>query len=246
MKAIILAAGYATRLYPLTINKPKALLTIGKQTILDFVVNEIKTISEIDEILIVTNDRFYDQFCEWNNQAKSDVKITVINDNTTDDTNKLGAIGDVQFVIENACVNDDILIMASDNIFTFDLIDFYNEFKTKNKDMILVSKIENHEDLKRMANVVMDENSRVIKMVEKPAIPISDTAAFASYFYTKDTVPMIKQYIDEGNNPDAPGFFPSWLCERKDVYAYSFAGECYDIGTPQAYKEIGKLFKDKE
>ncbi len=246
MKAIILAAGYATRLYPLTINKPKALLTIGKQTILDFVVNEIKTISEIDEILIVTNDRFYNQFCEWNNQVKSDVKITVINDNTTDDTNKLGAIGDVQFVIENACVNDDILIMASDNIFTFDLIDFYNEFKTKNKDMILVSKIENHEDLKRMANVVMDENSRVIKMVEKPAIPISDTAAFASYFYTKDTVPMIKQYIDEGNNPDAPGFFPSWLCERKDVYAYSFVGECYDIGTPQAYKEIGELFKDKE
>lgn len=246
MKAIILAAGYATRLYPLTINKPKALLTIGKQTILDFVVNEIKTISEIDEILIVTNDRFYDQFCEWNNQAKSDVKITVINDNTTDDTNKLGAIGDVQFVIENACVNDDILIMASDNIFTFDLIDFYNEFKTKNKDMILVSKIENHEDLKRMANVVMDENSRVIKMVEKPQVPISDTAAFASYFYTKDTVPMIKQYIDEGNNPDAPGFFPSWLCERKDVYAYSFVGECYDIGTPQAYKEIGELFKDKE
>ncbi|MBQ2897841.1 MAG: nucleotidyltransferase family protein [Clostridia bacterium] len=246
MKAIILAAGYATRLYPLTLNKPKALLTIGKQTILDFVVNEIKTITEIDEIFIITNDKFYQQFCEWNNSSYSDVKITVLNDNTTDDTNKLGAIGDIQFVIDKMSISDDILIMASDNIFTFKLIDFYNEFKKKHKDMILISEIENKEDLKRMANVVTDENGRVLEMVEKPPVPISDTAAYASYFYKKDTIPLLKEYLTQGNNPDAPGFFPSWLCSKKDVYAYKFQGECYDIGTPQAYKEIGELFKDKE
>ena len=246
MKAIVLAAGYATRLYPLTLNKPKALLTIGKETILDFVINEIKTISEIDEIFIVTNDKFYDQFCSWNITAEKSVKITVLNDNTTDDATKLGAIGDIQYVIDTMNISDDILVMASDNIFTFRLYDFYEEFKNKYKDMILVSKIESRDDLKRMANVVMDENGKVLNMVEKPAEPISDIAAFASYLYTKDTVPMINEYLKQGNNPDAPGFFPSWLYKQKDLYAYKFEGKCYDIGTPQAYEEVGKIFKIKE
>jgi len=246
MKAIILAAGYATRLYPLTLNTPKALLTVGKQTILDFVVDEIKTIGEVDEIIIITNDKFYLQFCEWSEKTQGSIKITVLNDNTSDDTNKLGAIGDIQFVIDAMGINDDILIMASDNIFTFKLVDFYNEFKNKNKDMILVAKRENKEELKRMANVVLAEDGKVINMVEKPSTPISNLAAFASYFYKKETVPMIKEYLTQGNNPDAPGFLPSWLCTKKDVYAYEFKGECYDIGTHEAYNEIRELFKDKE
>ncbi len=246
MKAIVLAAGYATRLYPLTLNKPKALLTIGKETILDFVVNEIITIPAIDEIYIVTNDKFYDQFCQWNKMAEKTVKITVLNDNTTDDATKLGAIGDIQFVIDKMNVSDDILVMASDNIFTFRLMDFYKSFESKGNDMILVSEIENHEDLKRMANVVLDSEGKVLDMVEKPAEPISNIAAFASYLYTKETVPMIKEYLQQGNNPDAPGFFPSWLYKQKDLYAYKFEGECYDIGTPQAYEEVGKIFKHKE
>lgn len=246
MKAIVLAAGYATRLYPLTINKPKALLTIGKETILDFVINEITTLPEVDEIYIVTNDRFYEQFCEWNKLSDKSVKITVLNDNTTDDATKLGAIGDIQFVIDKMNVSDDVLIMASDNIFTFKLCEFYDAFKKKGKDMILVSEIDNREDLKRMANVVLDEDGKVLDMVEKPAEPISDFAAFASYFYKRETVPLIKEYLEQGNNPDAPGFFPSWLFKKKDVYAYKFVGECYDIGTPQAYEEVGAIFKDKE
>lgn len=246
MKAIVLAAGYATRLYPLTINKPKALLTIGKETILDFVVNEITTIPDIDEIFIVTNDKFYNQFCDWNKKSEKTVKITVLNDNTTDDATKLGAIGDIQFVIDNMNISDDVLIMASDNIFTFKLVEFYEEFKNKYKDMILVSKIENKEDLKRMANVVIDSAGKVLDMVEKPTTPISDCAAFASYFYTKDTVPLIKEYLMQGNNADAPGFFPSWLYKQKDVYAYKFSGECYDIGTPQAYEDVCKIYEHKE
>ena len=246
MKAIVLAAGYATRLYPLTLNKPKALLTIGKETILDFVINEIETIPEIDEIYIVTNDKFYDQFCQWNNLKEKNVKITVINDKTSDDATKLGAIGDIQFVIDKMNIADDMLIMASDNIFTFKLVEFYNAFKEKRKDMILVSEIENQEDLKRMANVVLDSEYKVIDMVEKPAEPISNVAAFASYLYTKETVPMFKKYLEQGNNPDAPGFFPSWLYRQKELYAYKFEGQCYDIGTPQAYEEVGEIFKHKE
>ena len=243
MKAIVLAAGYATRLYPLTINKPKALLEVGGRTILDFVVSEIVTISEVDEIAIVTNARFYDTFKQWSKNADYGVKITVINDNTDSDDNKLGAIGDMKYTIDALKLNDDLLVMASDNIFTFKLKDFYERYKELDRDLILIKEIHSEADLKRMANVVTDENGKVIKMVEKPPVPISGTAAYASYIYKKETITAIDQYLREGNNPDAPGFFPSWLIKHKDVYAYTFTGECYDIGTPEAYAEVCKLYK---
>ena len=243
MKAIVLAAGYATRLYPLTINKPKALLEVGGQTILDFVVSEIVTIPEIDEIAIVTNARFYETFEEWNKSADYGVKITVINDNTDSDDNKLGAIGDMKYTIDKLKLDDDLLVMASDNIFTFRLKDFYDKYKELDEDIILIKEIESESDLKRMANVVTDENGKVIKMVEKPPVPISKTAAYASYIYKKETLPLINRYLAEGNNPDAPGFFPSWLINHKDLYTYTFTGECYDIGTPEAYAEVCELYK---
>lgn len=242
MKAIILAAGYATRLYPLTMNKPKALLPIGNKPILNYITEQIETIDAIDEIIIVSNLKFYDNFVKWKESYKTNIKITVLNDNTTDDTNKLGAVGDMNFAIDTLGICDDILVMAGDNIFTFLLKDFYNAYTAQNKDCILVKKIDSESDLKRMANVVTDENSIVTDMVEKPPVPISNLAAFASYIYKKDTLPLIKKYLAEGNNPDAPGFFPSWLHKVSPVYAYTFEGECYDIGTPESYEEVNKIF----
>ena len=149
----------------------------------------------------------------------------------------------MDFAVNKLGIDDEILVMAGDNIFTFDLIDFYNEYKSKDCDMILVKKLDDIEDLKRMANVEMDNDGKVYGMVEKPANPKTDIAAFAMYIYKKDTIPMIRQYLDEGNNPDAPGFFPSWLYKKKDVYAYRFDGECYDIGTPKSYSEVNEIFE---
>jgi len=242
MKAIILAAGYATRLYPLTKDKPKALLPIAGKCILDYIVDEIETIPDIDELIITSNSRFYKNFEEWKLLRKTRLDITVLDDGTTDDSNKLGAVGDIQYVIETLGIDDELLIIAGDNIFTFKLLDFYNEYKSKNCDMILTKEINDIEELKRMANVTLDSDGKVILMEEKPQNPKSNIAAFASYIYKKDTVKMIKQYLDEGNNPDAPGFFPSWLYKIKDVCAYTFTGECYDIGTPKAYKEVNDIF----
>ena len=125
MKALVLAAGYATRLYPLTKDKPKALLTVGKQKILDFVIDEILTIPEVDKIYIVTNSRFYEQFLDWSKTRTTSVEIEIIDDNTDSDENKLGAIGDIKFVLDKCSIDDDLPIMASDNIFTFKLKDFY-------------------------------------------------------------------------------------------------------------------------
>lgn len=244
MKAIIIAAGYATRLYPLTLNKPKALLPIAGKPILDYIVEEIETIDAIDELVVVSNTKFFPNFEEWKNGYKGRLSLTVLDDHTTDDSNKLGAVGDISYAIDTLSISDDVLIMAGDNIFTFKLKDYYNAFKAQNKDMVLVKEMESDEDLKRMANVIVDSNNIVTDMVEKPPVPVSKLAAFAAYIYKKDTVPMIKRYLEEGNNPDAPGFFPSWLHKIKPVYAYTFEGECYDIGTPSSYEEVNKIFEN--
>lgn len=242
MKAIILAAGYATRLYPLTLNKPKALLPIAGKPILNYITDEIAEIDEIDDLIIISNTKFYNNFEKWKTDYKSRLNITVLDDGTTDDSNKLGAIGDIFYAVKTLNIDDDILVMAGDNIFTFKLKDYYNQFKKINKDIILVKQIDSVNDLKRMANVILDESNRVMDMVEKPQNPLSNIAAFASYIYKRETVPMIGRYLEEGNNPDAPGFFPSWLHKQKDVFAYKFTGECYDIGTPESYDEVNKIF----
>lgn len=243
MKAIILAAGYATRLYPLTLDKPKALLPVAGKPILNYIVEEIETIGEIDELIVVSNTKFYTNFEEWKASYAGRLAVTVLDDKTTDDSNKLGAVGDISFAIDTLGINDDILVMAGDNIFTFALKDYYDAYKAQNKDMVLVKELHDEEDLKRMANVITDENGIVTDMVEKPPVPVSNLAAFASYIYKKDTVPLIKKYLNEGNNPDAPGFFPSWLHKVKPVYAYTFQGECYDIGTPKSYEEVNEIFR---
>lgn len=243
MKAIILAAGYATRLYPLTKDKPKALLPIAGKCILDYIVDKIESISAVDELIITSNSKFYNNFIQWKEQRKTHLKICVLDDGTTDDSNKLGAVGDISFAIDKLSIDDDILVMAGDNIFTFDLNDYYNEFVNRGTDLILIQENNNPDDLCRMANVILDDNGKVIDMVEKPKIPKSNLVAFASYIYKRDTIPMFKKYLNEGNNPDAPGFFPSWLHKQKDVYAYAFEGQCYDIGTHQSYEEVDKIFK---
>jgi glucose-1-phosphate thymidylyltransferase len=244
MKAIILAAGYATRLYPLTLNTPKALLPIAGKPILNYITDEILTIDEIDEIIIISNHRFYKNFVNWKNTFDTTVEITILDDNTTDDFNKLGAIGDISFAIDTLGINDDLLIMAGDSIFSFPLLQFYNEFKYRDKDLLLTQHIESEEDLKRMANVILDNDGKVKDMVEKPSVPVSNLVSYAAYIYKKDTVPMFKEYLAGGNNPDAPGFFPSWLHKIKPIYTYTFDGMFFDIGTPESYEEANRIFEN--
>jgi glucose-1-phosphate thymidylyltransferase len=245
MKVIILAAGYATRLYPLTINKPKALLPINDIPILDYIINEVEYIDAIDEIFVISNHKFYKNFADWKETRKSNKAIKIIDDMTTDDSNKLGAIGDINLVLQSESINDDILVIAGDNFFTFKMYDFYDFYREVGSDCILVKEINDYEQLKRMGVVQLDNDYRVIDMEEKPNNPKSNIAAFASYIYEKDTLPLFGTYLNEGNNPDAPGFFPSWLYKRKPVHAYIFDGECYDIGTPEAYKEVNRKYKSK-
>lgn len=242
MKAIVLVAGYASRLYPLTLNQPKALLTLNGVTLLDYLMDKISELDIIDEVILVSNDKFYKNFLEWKDSYKGDKKITVLNDGTTSNETRLGAIGDTQFAIEQLNIDDEIMLLVSDNYFTFSLKDFYDFYKKKNGDCVLVTEFDDLEYLGRcFACVKLGDNDTITDMVEKPGgIPDTNLGAYASYIYTKDTVKLFKQYLDEGNNKDAPGNFPSWLYKRKPVYAYSFTGECYDIGTIDVYNKLNE------
>jgi len=243
MKAIILAAGYATRLYPLTLNMPKALLPIGGKPIIDHIVAQMDTVDELDEIYVVSNDKFAGHFEEWAKTAVSRVPIKVLNDGTTDDSNKRGAIGDISFVIDEMQIEDDLMVIAGDNFFTYSLKDYVKFFRKKDRDCVCVKVWEDERTLSQFGIALLDEKGMVLDIEEKPAKPKSNTAVFAAYLYKRDTVPMFREYLAAGNQPDAPGNFPAWLYRRKEVYAYTFDGECYDVGTPESYREVCEMYK---
>jgi glucose-1-phosphate thymidylyltransferase len=245
MKCILLAAGYATRLYPLTKDKPKSLLKIADKTILQHILEKIEVVDEIDDIYIVTNEPFYKSFTHWVNTYPSVKKITTINDHTTNNENRLGAIADLQLVIEKEQIEDDILVMAGDNLFDFDLRDFISFYKKANSSCITTHEIKEVEELKRTGVIELREDNSVKSFEEKPKEPKSNLAVPPFYIYKKQNLPLIKQYLSEGNNPDAPGNFIPWLIQKETVYAYKFTGYRYDIGTLESYKMVDKIFSNK-
>lgn len=249
MKAVVLVAGYATRLYPLTLDRPKALLTLNGKALLEYLFDKIDKVDVIDEVILVSNDKFYTQFVEFATlQANRRYKITVLNDNTKTNEDRLGAIGDIEYAIEKCNINEEMMVLVSDNYFTFELKDFYDFYKLRNNDCVLGTTFEDLDYLSHNFLVAkLDENQRLIKAVEKPGYAFSNIGIYASYIYKKETIPTFKKYLDDGNPKDAPGNFPCWLMNKKPVSTYLFKGECYDIGTIEVYNKLNKMIsKDEE
>jgi len=245
MIALLLVAGYATRLHPLTINTPKPLLHVDGHPILDYIVDEIDTLPNITGICLITNHRFAGHFEEWASARRlvsSNVPITVLDDGTTDDSNKRGAIGDIQYAIDTLHIDEDTVIIAGDNLFTYRLKDMHDHFIKIHRDLLIAIHVPDKSQLQKLAVATLDEQGKVLRMMEKPGEPESETAIYATYFYLKETLPLIRKYLDEGNTPDAPGHFPSWLYTRRDVFAYLADGNCIDIGTPENYKDVTENF----
>lgn len=242
MKAIILAAGYATRLYPLTLDRPKALLPIGGKPILSYIVAQMEEIAELDEIYVVANDKFAAQFEEWARRTPCRIPVRILNDGTTDDTNKRGAIGDIFFAIEQEKIDDALMVIAGDNFFTYSLQEYVAFFHEKERDCVCVKHWEEESELSQFGIALLDEKGKVLDIEEKPAKPKSNAVVFAAYLYRRETVPLFEKYLAEGNKPDAPGNFPAWLQKRKEVYAYAFDGDCYDIGTPESYRAVCRKY----
>ncbi len=235
MKAIILAGGYATRLQPLTDNLSKCLLPVGGRPIVDWILDRIRDVPEIDDVHVVTNSRFAGDFERW---AADKPGVVVHDDGTTSNDDRLGAVGDVSFTIERAGIDDHTLVVAGDNLFDYSLGDYVSFWRGKG----VASAVAVHDvgDLRLASQYGIVETTaddRIVGFVEKPSRPTSTLAATATYLYHREHVPLVARYLAEGNAPDQAGSFIEWLHEREPVYAYSFPGSWVDIGDPEQLLE---------
>jgi glucose-1-phosphate thymidylyltransferase len=241
MKALILAAGYATRLRPLTDSFPKMLLPLAERPMLDYLLDRLREVDELGEIHLVTNARFARAFEDW---APEDV--TVENDGTTSNENRLGAIGDIAFAIEHGGLEgEDLLIVAGDNLIGYSLAGLVDFWRSKDGSALAVREVADRTLLSQYGVAELDRDNRVIGLEEKPAEPKSDLAATASYVYRPDHMALLGRYLDEGNPPDAPGNFTAWLHTREPVYGYRVSGEWHDIGDLGQLLAADNMLREK-
>ena len=241
MKCLILAAGYATRLYPITENFPKPLLTVGDKTILDWLVDDIDTAGVIDEYVVISNHRYFSHFETW--AAGKSPKITVVDDGTETNETRLGAVCDIDFAIKQLNIHDDMLVIAGDNVLDFSLTSFIAYAKDKGTSAIMRYRELRPEKLRKSGVVSVDANDLVVEMQEKPAEPKSEWCAPPFYYYTEADSHKIGDAIAEGCGTDAPGSYVAWLCKHSPVHAMEMPGKRYDIGNLESYSEISKNYK---
>lgn len=247
MKVIILAAGYATRLYPLTLNQPKPLLPVAGKPMIEYVLDNLAPVGGIDRIYVVTNAKFAGHFQRWADgyQSQEKLNFTIVNDQSTDDTNKLGAIGDIHFVLQNQNVDDDIIIVAGDNLFSKKLEGFGQFCREKKAPVLALYDVGDLEQIKKYNSISLDDQGRITFFEEKPKNPTSTLTGIALYYYPKSALPLIRQYIAEGNNPDQPGRLVQWLYPRTPVYTWKVPGIWYDIGSRETLEEANRIFAQK-
>ncbi len=240
MKCLILAAGYATRLYPLTENFPKPLLEVKGKTILDWLIDDIDTLGAVDEYVVISNHKFAHHFDKW--AAEKTQKVTVVDDGTDTNETRLGAVKDIQFAIDKLGLDDDMLVIAGDNLLDFSLTEFIKYTKVKNASCIMRYYEENEQKLLKCGVVTVDENDLILEMTEKSPTPATHWCTPPFYFYTKKDAKLIQVGIDSGCGVDAPGSYIAWLCKQTDVYAMEMPGKRYDIGNLESYEKVQKEY----
>ena len=242
MKNVVIAAGYATRLGELTRNFPKPLLQIGESTILGRMLDDIDKISEIDEHIIVTNHRFAPIFEEWASKQSYTKKLTIIDDGTSTNEARLGAVCDLLYVIEKLSLDDDLLVVAADNILMFSFQDFVDFAYERGTSCIMCHEQPSLERLQRTGVVVLDENNRVLNMEEKPLVPKSHWAVPPFYIYLKKDMELVKSSVENGCGKDAPGNLAHYMVDRTEVHAWPMSAGRFDIGSLDSYEEAKKIF----
>lgn len=242
MKCVILAAGYATRMYPLTENFPKPLLEVKDKPIIDWLIDDLEKTGEISGYVVISNHKFIDKFDKWKTTSELSDKICVIDDGSTENDNRLGAVKDILFAIEECNIDDDMIVLAGDNLLDFSLSTFVNFFKSVKKSCVMRYFESNVDKLKKTGVATVDENGLITKMVEKPAEPESNWAIPPFYAYSRGDISKIALGIEQGCPTDAPGSFISWLCSQTQVYAMEMPGKRYDIGSIEGYEEIKNSF----
>jgi glucose-1-phosphate thymidylyltransferase len=245
MNVLILAAGYATRLYPLTLNKAKPLLEIGGKPMIERLVDHLGAVPDLGTVFIVTNDKFAGDFQGWaNNYQEQYPKLTIkiTNDGSESDEDKLGAIGDINLVLTREdLAKDDLLVIAGDNLFSEPLTNFA-DFAKGTQATVAIYDVGSAEAIKKYGCVTIDKNGVITHFEEKPKEPKSTLAALALYYYSRAILPLFATYLAAGNNPDQPGLFLQWLYKRKPVNTFQISGQWLDIGSKETLEEANKIF----
>ena len=241
MKCLILAAGYATRLYPLTKDFPKPLLKVKGKAILDWLIDDIDGSKDIDEYILISNHKFYDHFLSWSKGRKE--KIMVLDDGTKTNEGRLGALRDIEYAVREANIHDDVLIIAGDNLLDFSLGKFIDYAKKKGASAIMRYLEPDKKKLLSCATLIVDGDDLVAMMEEKSPSPKSSWCAPPFYYCRQEDLLRINEAILDGVNVDAPGSFAAWLSSKSKVYAMKMPGCRYDIGDIASYEEVEGIYK---
>lgn len=240
MKCLILAAGYATRLYPLTENFPKPLLPVGGKPIIDWLIDDLRTADVIDEFVVISNHKFAHCFLDW--AENKEYKVTVVDDGTSTNETRLGAVCDIQYAIEKLDLDDDMMVLAGDNVLDFSLTKFA-AYALEKKASCVMRYFEQKKETLVKRGVLELDGDLVLGMEEKPQHPKTQWCCPPFYFYTKADCKKLPEAIRDGCGTDAPGSFIAWLAERSPVYAMEMPGSRYDVGNLESYTKIKEEYK---
>ena len=245
MNALILAAGYATRLYPLTLTKAKPLLEVAGKPMIDWVLDNLTPVSDLERVYVVTNHKFVKDFQAWAEayrKKRPTFAIEIIDDGSTDDSDKLGAIGDITLVVNrHELAKDDLIVVAGDNLFSEPLADFARAAKNAEA-MLATHDVGDLEAMKKYASITTDADGVITEFEEKPPDPKNTMAGIALYYFSREVVPLFTTYIAAGNNPDQPGRFIQWLYQRKPVKTFQIKGTWFDIGSKETLEEANQIY----
>ena len=241
MKCLILAAGYATRLYPLTENFPKPLLKVGSKTILDWLVDDIDLSGKVDEYIVISNHKFAKHFEDW--ASTKSQKVSVVDDGTSSNETRLGAVKDIQYAIDLLHIDEDVLVIAGDNVLDFSLTRFIDYALKKQTSAIMRYYESNEQKLLKCGVVTTNDNDLILRMTEKSPTPETHWCTPPFYYYTKDDMRLISKGIENGCGVDAPGSYIAWLCTQVPVHAMEMPGKRYDIGNLQSYENVKEEYK---
>lgn len=245
-QALILAAGYATRLYPITLDISKPLLKINKKAIIDFSVAELSGIKELKEIIIVTNDKFYKDYCEWKDKLRIKKDVIIINDQTKSEEQKLGAVGDIYYTVRNRRINSDLLVIGGDNIWEKGLYDFVKFAQSKQPDISIgIYNLKSKAKASRYGVVKIDNKNKILEFQEKPQKPSSSYIAMCLYYFPRQTLAFLNEYLKEPElNIDKAGCYIKWLLAKTNIYGFSFKGIWLDIGEMDTYQQAQRYFNN--
>ncbi|OGW82798.1 MAG: hypothetical protein A2987_01010 [Omnitrophica bacterium RIFCSPLOWO2_01_FULL_45_10] len=248
MKVLVLAAGYAVRLQPLTSSTPKPLLPIAGRKMIDRIVDKVLKLKGVDSIYIVTNGKFFEDFVKWLEGSEHKDKISLINDKTTSNETRLGAIRDLELAVSEKRVNDDMLVVAGDNLFELDLNEFV-DWASSRRDGVSIAAydIRRLESARNFGVVKVDSDSRIVDFDEKPKEPRSTLISTGIYYFPKEKISLLENYVrSKGKKMDAPGYYLSWLSRSDKVYGFTFKESWYDIGDMESYEKADRYYSKKE